>query len=226
MAISSPQDRSLPGRGSGDRADKAQAGQAAPERSAPAVGLDALTGAVKEAGKKGPPPVHLWNPPFCGDIDMRVARDGTWFYAGTPIGRPALVKLFASVLKREGERYFLVTPVEKVGITVEDAPFLAVEMGMQGEGEGRALRFRTNADDWTTCGPEHPLRFEREPGTEGVKPYVHVRAGLWAKLTRALFFDLVELGEERDVDGAPMFGIASGGAFFPVAPAQALDGLR
>src|ERR1051326_4326345 len=114
------------------------------------VSLDALAGAVKGAGRL--PPVHLWNPPFCGDLDMRIAADGTWFYMKTPIGRHALVKLFASVLKREGEKYFLVTPVEKVGITVDDAPFTAVEMRQEGEGARRVLMFRTNVDDWVSCG--------------------------------------------------------------------------
>src|SRR3954468_16061980 len=107
------------------------------------TGLDALAGAAKQAGGKGPPSVHVWNPPFCGDLDMRIASDGTWFYLKTPIGRHALVKLFASVLKREGDKYFLVTPVEKCGITVEDAPFLAVEL----KAEGGVLNFRTNVDD-------------------------------------------------------------------------------
>src|SRR6185312_13529591 len=118
------------------------------------------------ASAKGPPPVHLWNPPYCGEIDMRIAADGTWFYQKTPIGRAALVKLFASVLKREGERYFLVTPVEKCGITVDETPFLAVELAVdEGDvaaesGSRRTLRFRTNVDDWVTAGPDHPLRFE------------------------------------------------------------------
>src|SRR6202046_3605661 len=107
-------------------------------------GLDAITGALKSAGKgKGPPPVERWNPPFCGDLDMRIAADGTWFYMKTPIGRPALVKLFASVLQREGASYFLVTPVEKCGITVDDAPFLAAELNIEDGVEGRVLRFRT-----------------------------------------------------------------------------------
>jgi len=189
-------------------------------------GLDAIAGAVKSAGKKGPPPVHLWNPPFCGDLDMRIAADGTWFYLKTPIGRHALVKLFASVLKREGEKYFLVTPVEKVGITVDDAPFTAVEMRQEGEGAGRALSFRTNVDDWVTCGPGHALRFEPEQDTDGLKPYLHVRRDLWALVSRALFYDLVELGEEREVDGTRMFGVASAGEFYPMAPAESLRGLR
>jgi uncharacterized protein len=182
--------------------------------------LDTITGALGR--RKGPPPVELWNPPYCGDLDMRIAADGTWFYLKTPIGRPALVRLFASVLKREGERYFLVTPVEKCGIQVDDAPFLAVELNIAAGDAGRVLNFRTNVDDWVVCGPEHALRFEPEPGTGGLKPYLHVRRNLWAKVTRALFFDLVELGEERDVDGTTMFGVASAGTFFPMAPAEAM----
>jgi len=197
------------------------------------AGLDGMVGALKSAGQKGPPPVHLWNPPYCGEIDMRIAADGTWFYQKTPIGRAALVKLFASVLKREGERYFLVTPVEKCGITVDEAPFLAVELAVDGPAAaaaqtsgGRLLRFRTNVDDWVTAGPDHPLRFEPEPATGGLKPFLHVRRDLWAKVTRALFYDLVELGEERDIDGARMFGVASGAAFFAMAPADSIAGLR
>jgi uncharacterized protein len=183
-------------------------------------GLDSITGAVSRAAAKGPPPVERWNPPFCGDLDMRIATDGTWFYLKTPIGRPALVKLFASVLKREGDKYFLVTPVEKCGIQVEDAPFIAVEMKIEQQAGGRTLQFRTNVDDWVSCGPEHPLRFEPEPGTGGFKPYLHVRRDLWAKVTRTLFFDLVELGEEQDVAGRTMFGVVSMGTFFAMAGAE------
>jgi len=182
--------------------------------------LDTITGAVTRAAAKGPPPVERWNPPFCGDLDMRIAADGTWFYLKTPIGRPALVKLFASVLKREGDKYFLVTPAEKCGIVVEDAPFLAVELALEEGPAGRVLNFRTNVDDWVACGPEHKLRFEPEPGTGGLKPYLHVRRDLWAKVTRALFFDLVALGEERDVAGKAMFGVVSLGMFFPMAGAE------
>jgi hypothetical protein len=185
-------------------------------------GLDALAGAARAAGNKGPPPVHLWNPPYCGDIDMRIASDGTWFYQKTPIGRLPLVKLFASVLKREGDRHFLVTPVEKCGIAVDDAPFLAVEMRADRGPAGQTLTFRTNVDDWVTCGRDHALRFEPEAGTGGLKPYLHVRRDLWAKLTRALFYDLVALGEEREVEGRPMFGVESQGTFFAMAPADAL----
>jgi uncharacterized protein len=186
------------------------------------TGLDGLASNARSASGKGPPPVHLWNPPFCGDLDMRIGSDGTWYYLKTPIGRPALVKLFASVLKREGEKYFLVTPVEKVGITVDDAPFMAVELKVeQGEG-GRVLHFRTNVDDWVACGPGHALRFELEPVTGGLKPYLHVRRELWAKVSRALFYDLVDMGEEREAGGEQMFGIVSGGEFYPMAPAESL----
>ena len=187
-----------------------------------AKGLDGIARDARREGRQGLPPVHLWNPPFCGDLDIRIAGDGTWYYLKTPIGRPALVKLFASVLKREDEKYFLVTPVEKIGITVDDAPFLAVEMRVEGDAVSRILHFRTNVDDWIACGADHALRFEPEQGTGGLKPYLHVRRGLWAKVTRALFYELVELGEERDIGGQRMFGVASNGEFFAMAPAESL----
>lgn len=185
-------------------------------------GLDGIARSVRREGAKGLPPVHLWNPPFCGDLDMRIASDGTWYYLKTPIGRHAMVKLFSSVLKREGDKYFLVTPVEKCGLAVDDAPFLAVELKVEDGPSGHVLNFRTNVDDWVTCDGEHALRFEPEPGTGGLKPYLHVRRDLWAKVSRPLFYDLVELGEERDVDGQRMFGVASAGEFFVMAPADSL----
>jgi hypothetical protein len=185
--------------------------------------LEGIESVAARESRRGPPPVHLWNPPFCGDIDMRIAVDGTWYYMGTPIGRAALVKLFASVLKREGDRYFLVTPVEKVGISVDDSPFLAVELDAEASPGGTVLRFRTNVDDWVECGPEHQLRFERDAATGGLKPYLHVRRDLWAKVTRPLFYDLVERGEQRDVGGVAMFGVVSQGEFFPMAPASELQ---
>jgi hypothetical protein len=201
----------------------------AKQRQDNTAGLDGLAAAVREtAGKNAPmgaAPVHLWNPPFCGNLDIRVASDGTWFYLGTPIGRAPLVRLFASVLKREGDSYFLVTPVEKIGIVVDDAPFLAVEMRPEDTASGPRLHFRTNVDDWVACDAAHALRFEREAASGGLKPYLHVRRDLWAKVTRALFYDLVERGEERDIDGERMFGVASGGAFFPMASAGALEDL-
>jgi uncharacterized protein len=184
--------------------------------------LDGLTQAARKAGRAGLPPVHLWNPAFCGDIDMRIAADGTWFYMGTPIGRPALVRLFSTILRKDEDRYVLVTPVERVGIRVDDAPFLAVEMRVDGAGEARTLSFRTNVDDWTSAGADHPLRFENG-AADGLKPYVHVRGGLWARLTRPLYYDLAALGEMRDIDGVAMFGVISGGAFFPMARAEDVD---
>jgi hypothetical protein len=180
--------------------------------------LDGLTAAARDAGRKGLPPVHLWNPAYCGEIDMRIAADGTWFYGGTPIGRPALVRLFSTILRKDPDRYVLVTPVERVGITVDDVPFLGVEMRVEGEGAGRQLAFRTNVEDWVTVDAAHPLRFERE-ATGGLRPHVLVRGDLWARIVRPVFYDLVELGEEREVDGTAMFGVASAGAFFAMAPA-------
>jgi hypothetical protein len=132
------------------------------------------------------------------------------------------VRLFASVLKREGEKYFLVTPVEKVGIVVDDAPFLAVEMRAEGATGAPALNFRTNVDDWVACDAEHALRFEPETGTGGLKPYLHVRRDLWAKVSRPLFYDLVARGEEQMLNGERMFGVASAGEFFVMAPADSL----
>jgi hypothetical protein len=185
-------------------------------------GLDGIASQVSETKRKGLPPVHLWNPPFCGDLDMRIAADGTWFYLKSPIGRVSLVKLFASVLKREGDKYFLVTPVEKCGIVVEDAPFLAVELRAELENTGQLLHFRTNVDDWVTCGADHSLRFELQGATGGLKPYLHVRHDLWALVTRSLFYDLVELGEEREHDGEVMFGVVSAGQFFAMARADSM----
>jgi hypothetical protein len=181
-------------------------------------GLEGIVAALPRE-KRGPPPVEKWNPPFCGDIDMKIAADGTWFYQKTPIGRPALVKLFASVLKREGDKYFLVTPVEKVGLIVVEAPFLAVELKVEDDARGHVLSFRTNVDDWVEAGPGHALRFEPEP-EGGLKPFLHIRRELWAKVTRPLFYDLVELGEERAIDGKAMFGVVSAGEFFAMADAS------
>jgi hypothetical protein len=155
--------------------------------------------------------VERWDPPYCGEIDMRIAADGAWFYRGTPIAREALVRLFASILRRESDgRYVLVTPVEKVAIAVEDAPFLAVEMAIEA-GPPRALVFRTNVGDILAAGPEHPLRFRTDAGTGGLKPYLRVRAGIEALATRPLALELAELAEER----AGVLGVSSGGVLFP-----------
>jgi hypothetical protein len=184
---------------------------------------ESLAASVQAAGKaKGPPPVHLWNPPFCGDLDMRIARDGTWFYLGTPIGRPGLVKLFSSILKKEDGRYFLVTPVEKVGITVDDAPFVAVDFELSGQGRDQVLRFVTHVEDEVVAGPEHPIRVERDSETGEPSPYVHIRADLEALIDRKSFYRLVEIGTVEAHEGAEWFGLWSGGAFFPVIPADEL----
>lgn len=175
------------------------------------------------ANRKGPPPVERWNPAYCGEIDMRIAADGTWHYNGSPIARPALVRLFSTVLRKDPERHVLVTPVERLGIEVEDMPFLAVEMAVDGDGEGRRIAFRTNVDDLVAVDAEHPLRFETD-ANGGMRPAVRVRGDLWARVTRALALDLVELGEKRMVEGRSTFGVAAAGQFFPIAPAADLDG--
>ena len=182
-----------------------------------------LLAAAETEGKKarGLPPVHLWNPEFCGDIDMRIARDGTWFYMGTPIGRERLVRLFSTILRHDEDgKYYLVTPVEKVGIKVDDAPFLAVAMSVEGAGRNQTLTFTTNVGDATVAGAEHPIRFVVDKETGEPAPYVHVRARLEALINRAVFYDLVELGTEEEHEGERWFGIWSGGIFFPFMPAE------
>lgn len=164
------------------------------------------------------PPVESWNPPYCGDIGMAIRSDGTWFYQGSPIGRKPLVKLFSRVLRRDPDgRHFLVTPVEKVDVAVADAPFLAVEMEITGEGEGQDLIFRTNVDDVVRCCADHPLRFAVEAGSGGLKPYLLVRGRLEALVTRALYYDLVELAVENE---AGILGLWSGGTFFPLTASE------
>lgn len=175
---------------------------------------------------KGLPPVDRWNPPFCGDIDMRIRTDGTWFYMGTPIGRHPLVRLFSTVLRKDEDgKTYLVTPVEKVGIQIEDAPFLAVEMAVTGTDEGQRLTFRTNVGDVAEAGPDHELRFEIAGENQELKPYLHVRGRLEALVSRPVMYDLVELGEEIDIDGRRMFAIRSAGVLFPVMPVDELERL-
>lgn len=181
---------------------------------------ESLASAARAAKKgRGPAPVHLWNPPFCGDMDMRIARDGTWFYLGTPIGRFELVKLFSSILKREGDDYFLVTPVEKVGITVEDAPFVAVDFTVSGTGDQQTLTFETHVGDLATAGPDHPIRVTRNPDTGEPSPYILIRSNLEALIDRKSFYRLVDLGSHED----GWFGVRSGGQFFPIIPSADLD---
>jgi hypothetical protein len=189
------------------------------------AGLEALIGRAARAGK-GLPPVERWNPPFCGDLDMEIKRDGTWFYLGTPIGRMPLVQLFSTVLRKDDDgKTYLVTPVEKVGIRVEDAPFVAVEVDASGEGSAQVLTFRTNVGDVVEAGPDNPLRFVDEEGTDGLKPYLLVRGRLEALVARPVMYELAELGEEIDVDGRTMFAVRSRGAVFPIMPADTLKRL-
>lgn len=179
------------------------------------AGLEALIRA--QAGGKMPP-VESWDPPYCGDIGMAIKADGLWTYQGSPIGRAALVKLFASVLRRDADgRHYLVTPVEKVDVAVEDAPFLAVEMQVDGQGAGQQLTFRTNVDDIVACGAERPLRFVVEAGSGGLKPYLLVRGRLEALVTRALYYDLVELAVPRSEEDPDRLGVWSGGVWWELA---------
>ncbi|QIH07101.1 MULTISPECIES: DUF1285 domain-containing protein [unclassified Pseudomonas] len=168
--------------------------------------------------EKGLPPVHSWNPEFCGDIDMRIARDGTWYYLGTPIGRKPMVKLFSTIIRRDGDDYFLVTPVEKVGIKVDDAPFVAVTLEVEGRGEEQELRFFTHVDEQVCAGSEHPLRVEVDPQTGEPAPYIHIRHNLEALIHRNVFYQLVELAQARVLDGRSWLGVWSGGVFFPIGP--------
>ncbi|MBT8418802.1 MAG: DUF1285 domain-containing protein [Silicimonas sp.] len=179
---------------------------------------EGIAASARAASKRGLPPVHLWDPPDCGDLDIRIARDGTWFYLGTPIGRPEMVRLFSTILRKDGDRYVLVTPVEKVGIVVDDAPFVAVDFEATGAGEDQILTFETNVGDEAAAGPDHPIRVERAAETGEPSPYVHIRADLEALIDRKSFYRLVEIGTHRD----DWFGVWSGGTFFPIIPSSEL----
>ncbi|MGH1331087.1 MAG: DUF1285 domain-containing protein [Paracoccaceae bacterium] len=183
------------------------------------ISADNIAAAARQAAKYGGlPPVERWNPPFCGDLDMQIKRDGTWFYMGTPIGRPELVRLFSTILKREGDSFFLVTPVEKVGITVEDAPFIAVDF----TADNGNLTFTTNLGDSATAGPDHPIRVIRDEATGEPSPYIEIRAGLEARIDRKSFYRLVDIGETVPFEGQDWFGIRSSDTFFPIIPASEL----
>ena len=176
---------------------------------------ESLIAAAKNAQKSGKlPPVHLWDPPFCGDLDMEIRRDGTWFYNGTPIGRAPLVRLFSSILKREDGKYFLVTPVEKVGIRVEDAPFVAQDFEAAGTGQNQQIIFTTHVGDVVQAGSDHPIRVVRDDAGEP-SPYVMVRGGMEALIDRKSFYRLVDLGDSHHQNGEDWFGVWSGGVFFP-----------
>ena len=181
------------------------------------TGLDAVASAARaQAPGRGLPPVHLWNPAHCGEIDIVIRRDGAWVHEGTPIGREALVRLFSTVLRKDPDGFHLVTPVEKMRIVVEDAPFVAVRVDRVGE----ALRFVTNVGDEVEAGPENPIRVEEDPVTGEPRPYVHVRRGLEARIARSVFYELVEMAAPGAAD-AGRLGVASNGAWFPIGPAEA-----
>jgi hypothetical protein len=183
---------------------------------------EGIAASVRASKGKGLPPVHLWNPPFCGDLDIRIARDGTWFYLGTPIGRFELVKLFSSILRKDDDKYFLVTPVEKVGITVDDAPFVATDFDVQGSGQDQILTFSTHVGDSAVASAENPIRVVRDPETGEPSPYVLIRANLEALIDRKSFYRLVDCGAHHDVDGQSWFGVWSSGQFFPIIPSAEL----
>ncbi|MBX3530439.1 MAG: DUF1285 domain-containing protein [Rhizobiaceae bacterium] len=194
-------------------------------RASDTAGLQALIARAARAGK-GLPPVERWNPPFCGDLDMEIRADGTWFYLGTPIGRATLVQLFSTVLRKDEDgKTYLVTPVERVGIRVQDAPFVAVEMNVSGAGGAQVLTFRTNVGDVVEAGPDHPVRFVDERDTGGLKPYLHVRGRLEALVARPVMYEMVEIGEEIEVEGKAMFCVRSKGAVFPIMPVERLEAL-
>jgi len=182
--------------------------------------LAGLEGLLKETCGRGTPPVERWQPPYCGDIGLKIRRDGVWLHQKRQIRRESLVRLFASVLRKDADgRTYLVTPAEKVDVAVEDAPFLAVEMGVNGVGRAQQLIFRTNVDDVVRCGPEHPMRFAQQTPGGGLKPYVRVRGRLEALLTRALAYDLAALAVEETRGGRTVVGVWSGGTFFAMEAA-------
>jgi hypothetical protein len=185
-------------------------------------GLENVVQAVKaQAPGRGLPPVHLWHPAHCGDIDIVIKKNGLWFHEGTPIGREALVRLFSTVLRKDADGIYLVTPVEKMKITVEDAPFVAVRVDRaENESGGEALKFLTNVGDEVEAGPENAIRVEMDPGGEP-HPYLHVRRGLEALIARPVFYELVEMAQERETANGPQLGVSSNGAWFAVGPAKA-----
>ena len=187
---------------------------------------DTLKAIMQATGKTGSgarklPPVHLWNPEHCGDIGIEIRADGSWWHEGTRIGRDKLVRLFSTILRKDpDDEIYLVTPYEKVIVHVEDAPFLAVRVDRAGEaGPNQVLAFSTNLDDITLAGPEVPIRVETDPVTEEPRPYVLVRGGLEAKLTRPVFYELADMAVDNPADGGATMGVWSQGQFFQIGPA-------
>ena len=161
-------------------------------------------------------PVDSWNPNFCGDLDIRIAKDGSWFYEGSKINRINLVKLFSSILKKEGEKYFLVTPMEKIGITVDAAPFVANSLDLLGKARAQKLSFTTNVGETFSLNYDHPIRIEYKPQTNEPIPYVVVKRNLEALIDRKSFYRLINLGSVENYKGQKWFGVWSNNCFFPV----------
>jgi hypothetical protein len=186
------------------------------------VGLEGVVAAASATPGKGLPPVHLWHPAHCGDIDIVIRSNGLWFHEGTPIGREALVRLFSTVLRKDPDGFHLVTPAEKLRIEVEDAPFIAIRVDRVEDDRGRPrLRFVTNVGDVVDAGPENPIRVEADGADGEPRPYVHVRRGLEALIARPVFYELADMAVEHDFPGGPMMALESDGAWFAIGPPEA-----
>lgn len=183
---------------------------------------EGIASVARQLTKKGHPPVHLWDPPFCGDLDMRIARDGTWYYLGTPIGRFELVKLFSSIIRKDEDKYFLVTPAEKVGIKVDDAPFVAVDFVTNGKGSNQTLTFETHVGDKVQLNKENSLRVLIDKKSGEPKPYIHIRSGLEALIDRKSFYRLIEICSTNTNNKEEWFGLWSNKNFFPIILASEL----
>lgn len=190
-------------------------------RTEPVLGLSGVAGALALAPGKGLPPVHLWNPAHCGDIDIVIKRNGLWFHEGSPIGREALVRLFSTVLRKDPDGFHLVTPVEKLRIEVEDAPFIATRVDQIVGADGvTVLRFLTNVGDEVDADLDHAIRVDTLGEDEEPRPYLHVRRGLEALIARPVFYEIADMAVERDFPGGPMMAVESGGTWFPIGPPE------
>ena len=179
------------------------------------TGLDSVAAAARQAPGRGLPPVHLWNPAHSGEIDIVIRKDGRWEHEGALISREPMVRLFSTILRKDPDGFHLVTPVEKLRITVEDAPFVATRV----DRDGGSLRFTTNVGDEVVAGPDNAIRVETGPTGEP-RPYLHVRRGLEALISRPVFYELVEMAEPRATPGGEVLGVISDGAWFPIGESE------
>jgi hypothetical protein len=185
------------------------------------LGLEGVVAAARPDAGRGLPPVHLWNPAHCGDIDIVIKANGLWFHEGTPIGREGLVRLFSTVLRKDPDGFHLVTPAEKLRIQVEDAPFIAVRVDRVETPRGPTLRFVTNVGDVVDAGADNAIRVDTSVDDGEPRPYLHVRRGLEALIARPVFYEIADMAVERDFSGAPMMAVQSGGEWFPIGPPEA-----